>query len=233
LDLLAVYNQPVSPAVSEETLIHDVVPAGNTSDAPSPKSGAQKSSAGGTPTPLPVPDASSPHISTMPTQMLIAAGWNIQELGAVERSLVHFLGPIARVMVRRAARQAQDFGSLVNMLAEHLHVSAERAEFLRQNAQLATSGTGPSRMARVVDDDATVLPGYSQVRPAGGPEPTAEEVARAARLLAGYLGPIAQFLVRDAARPGVTRAAFLAGLADRLSGSDKERFLNEFEQSTL
>jgi serine/threonine-protein kinase len=232
-DLLAVYNQPVSPALSEETLIRNVVPVGNTGDAPSPKSGAQKPSPGGGPTPLPISDGSSPHISTMPTQMLIAAGWNIQELGAVERSLVHFLGPIARVMVRRAARQAQDFASLVDLLADHLQVPAERTEFLRQNAQLATSGTGPSRTARAVDDDATVMPGYSQARPAGGPEPTAGEVARATRLLAGYLGPIAPVLVRDAARPGVTRTAFLAVLADRLRGPDKERFLNEFEQSTL
>jgi len=230
-DLLAIYNQPVSPALSEETLIRVVVPVAITGDAAPPKSGAQKSSPGGGPTPL--PDGSSPHVSTMPTQMLIAAGWNIQELGAVERSLMRFLGPIARVMVRRAARQAQDFESLVNLLAGHLQVPAERAEFLRQNAQLATGGTGPSRAARVVDDDATVMPGYSQARPAGGPGPTPEEVARAARLLAGYLGPIAQVLVRDAARPGVTRAAFLAGLADRLRGPNKERFLNEFEQSTL
>jgi serine/threonine-protein kinase len=232
-DLLAAYDQPVSPAVSEETLIRDVVPAANTGEAPSPKSGARKSSRSDTPTPLPVPEGSSPHISTMPTQMLIAAGWNIQELGAVERSLVHFLGPIARVMVRRAAREAKDFAALVNMLADHLHVPAERAQFLRQNAGLATTGTGPLRTAPTLDDDATVIPGYSQVGPASAPGPTADEVARAARLLAGYLGPIARVLVRDAARPGVTRAAFLAGLADRLGGSDKERFLNAFEQSTL
>lgn len=169
----------------------------------------------------------------MPTQMLIAAGWNIQELGAIERSLVHFLGPIARVMVRRAARQAPDFVSLVNILADHLRVPSERAEFLRQNAGLATTGTSPSRTAHVVDDDATVIPGANPASTAAGSGPTANEVARAARLLAAYLGPIAQVLVRDAARPGVTRAAFLAGLADRLSRSDKERFLNEFEQSTL
>jgi hypothetical protein len=136
-------------------------------------------------------------------------------------------------MVRRAAREAKDFAALVNMLADHLHVPAERAQFLRQNAGLATTGTGPSRTAPTLDDDATVIPGYSQVGPASAPGPTADEVARAARLLAGYLGPIARVLVRDAARPGVTRAAFLAGLADRLGGSDKERFLNAFEQSTL
>ena len=169
----------------------------------------------------------------MPTEMLIAAGWNVQELAAVERSLVHFLGPIARVMVRRAAREAKDFASLVNTLAGHLSVPAERAEFLRQNARLAATGKAPSRIARVVDDDATVIPGADDVRPPGGPAPTAEEIARATRLLVEYLGPIAKVLVREAARPGVTRATFLAKLAERLSESEKERFLRQFGQSTV
>src|SRR5438132_78425 len=228
-DLLAAYDQPVSPTVSEETLIRDAGRAGNEGEPSSPKSGSRSSSRGVAPSPFPA--GWGQHVSTMPTEMLLAAGWNVQELGAVERSLAHFVGPIARVMVRRAAREARDFASLIHTLGEQLVTPADRAKFLQQNARLAASGTGPAQMAQPVDDDATIIPGAHNGRAATTPGPTGEELTRAARLLAIHLGPIAKFLVRRAAQPGVTRAAFLAGLADRLSESERERFLNDFERS--
>jgi serine/threonine protein kinase len=231
-DLLAAYDQPVSPTVSEETLIRDAGRAGDAGEPSSPKSGSRKSSRGVGATPSPLPAGWGHHVSTMPTEMLIAAGWNVQELGAVERSLAHFVGPIARVMVRRATREARDFASLIHTLGEQLVSPADRARFLQQNARLAASGTGPAQMAQPVDDDATIIPGvnnHARVATAAGP--TGDEIARAARLLAIHMGPIAKFLVRQAAQPGVSRAAFLAGLADRLSESERERFLNDFEQS--
>jgi serine/threonine-protein kinase len=167
----------------------------------------------------------------MPTQMLVAAGWNVDELATVERTLAHFLGPIARVMVRRACREARDCASLVQILADQLTSPEERAAFLQQTTRIAATGTGPSHLAEPADDDATVIPGAINARPAAAPGPTADEIARAGRLLAIYLGPIAQILVRQAAQPGVSRTAFLARLTERLSDTEKERFLNEFERS--
>jgi serine/threonine-protein kinase len=230
-DLLAAYDQPVSPTVSEETLIRNAGRSADAGEPSSPRSGSRRSSQSATPTPSPLA-GSTPHISTMPTQMLIAAGWNVDELAIVERSLAHFLGPIARVMVRRATREARDFASLVRTLADLLQSPADRAKFVQQNARLSATGTGPSQMAaEPVDEDATVIPGANRVQPSAAPALTAEELARAGRLLAVHLGPIAPVLVRQAAQPGVTRAAFLSGLADRLNDSEKERFLRDFERS--
>jgi serine/threonine-protein kinase len=236
-DLLTAYDQPVSPTVSEETLIRDMVKMGNPGEPSSSKGSAgsaRKSSRAGISAPPPIPAASTPHISTMPTEMLAAAGWNVQEVGAVERSLAQFVGPIARIMVRRAARGARDFASLIQTLGEQLISPADRAKFLQQNARLAVSGTGPAQVAQSAepaDDDATVIPGLNNSRTIVSPGPTGEEMTRATQLLAIHLGPIARVLVRQAAQPGVTRAAFLAGLADRLSESEKERFLNDFERT--
>jgi serine/threonine-protein kinase len=228
-DLLAAYDQPVSPTVAEETLIRDVGRMNDSGDPSSPRSGSRKSSR--TPaTPAWPGTPGRGQASTMPTQMLVAAGWNVDELAVLERSLAHFLGPIARVMVRRGAREAKDFASLVAMLSEHLPLPADRSKFLQQNAKLAATGTSPSQLARAVDDDATIIPG-NNVRPPVAPGPSADEIARAVRLLAFHIGPIAQVLVRQAAQPGVTRAAFLTDLADRLNEADKERFLVDFERS--
>jgi serine/threonine protein kinase len=225
-DLLAAYDQPISPTVAEETLIRDVGRVNDSGDPSQPRSGSRKSSR----TPAWPGTPGRGQASTMPTQMLVAAGWNVDELALVERSLAHFLGPIAGVMVRRAAREARDFASLVNTLSEHLPLPADRSKFLQQNAKLAASGTGPSQLAQAVDDDATIIPG-NNVRPPVAPGPSADEIARATRLLAVHVGPIAQLLVRQAAQPGTSRAAFLARLAGRLSEEDKHRFLSEFGPS--
>ena len=228
-ELLAAYDQPVSPTVSEETLVIDAGRSLDSGEGSTPRGSALKSSGvlGSSPA-LGASGANrGPQVSTVPTQVLAAAGWNIEELGAVERSLARHLGPIARILVRNAARQAKDFPSLIKVLADMLIVPADRAEFLRQNARRTASASSP---ARVVDNDATVVPGASTVAAVAGPGPTAEEIAQAARLLAAYLGPIARVLVQKAAQPGVSRAAFLAGLADRLSETEKENFLKDFER---
>jgi serine/threonine-protein kinase len=168
----------------------------------------------------------------MSTQMLAAAGWNVDELATIERSLARFLGPIARVMVRRTARDAGDCAALVQRLADQMPSPLDRAAFLQQTSRIAATGTGPSRVARApVDDDATVIPGANSTPAAAVPGPTADEIARAARLLSVHLGPIAQVLVRQAAQPGVARSAFLARLTERLSEAEKTRFLSDFERS--
>jgi serine/threonine-protein kinase len=229
-ELLAAYDQPVSPTVSEETLIRDAGGVGDSGEGSSPRGGSRKPFASTPVTPAFGAGSSRAQISTMPTQMLVAAGWNVDELASVERSLAHFVGPIARVMVRRATREVADFASLVQKLADQLTSPAEKSKFLQQNARIAATGTGPSKMKQPVDDDATVIPGANDAQ-STSPGPTAEEIARAARLLAVHLGPIAPILVRKAALPGVPRAAFLARLTERLSDAEKERFLIDFERS--
>jgi tRNA A-37 threonylcarbamoyl transferase component Bud32 len=221
-ELLAAHDRPVSSTVSEQTLIREAGPLPYR-EAASPAAVERKPShPGGAPAP--------PHVSTMPTEMLVAAGWNVDELATVERSLAHFVGPIARIMVRRAARDARDLAALVQKLATQLVSSSDRSRFLEQNVHFANTHPGRSQAgAAAVDDDATVIPGAPSAQPAPPPGPTAEEIARATRLLAVYVGPIAQVLVRQAAQAGVGRAAFLERAADRLSDAERERFLKDFE----
>ncbi len=226
-ELLAVYNQPVSPTIREETLICMPSRPSEPGDASSQRGGIHKSGSdtGTRPSTPPATPARPP--TTMPTEVLRAAGWNPEEIAGVERTLAHYVGPIARVMTHRAAREARDCASLVQKLAEHLNSDADRARFLQQTSRFASIGTGPLQVAKPIDEDATVVPGAP--KPLTTPGPTPEEVARAARLLADHLGPIAQVLARQAAQPGTSRAAFLARLTQRLSEDDKRHFLSKFE----
>ena len=49
-----------------------------------------------------------------------------------ERALAAYLGPIAKVLVKRELRSAASPAALWERLAEHIDVEAERAVFLRQ-----------------------------------------------------------------------------------------------------
>jgi serine/threonine protein kinase len=54
------------------------------------------------------------------------------ELERATRALTQYLGPIARVLVRRAARDASSIDGLWQALSTHIDLPAERAAFLRQ-----------------------------------------------------------------------------------------------------
>lgn len=54
------------------------------------------------------------------------------ELERAQRTLTQYVGPIARVLVRRAAREASSIDGLWQALSIHIELPAERAAFLRQ-----------------------------------------------------------------------------------------------------
>jgi serine/threonine protein kinase len=54
------------------------------------------------------------------------------ELERAQRALTQYVGPIARVLVRRAARDASSIDGLWQALSAHIDLPAERAAFLRQ-----------------------------------------------------------------------------------------------------
>ena len=54
------------------------------------------------------------------------------ELERAQRALTQYVGPIARVLVRRAAREASSIDGLWQALSMHIELPAERAAFLRQ-----------------------------------------------------------------------------------------------------
>jgi serine/threonine-protein kinase len=54
------------------------------------------------------------------------------DLERVQRALTQYVGPIARVLVRRAARDASSIEGLWEALSKQIDLSSERAAFLRQ-----------------------------------------------------------------------------------------------------
>jgi serine/threonine-protein kinase len=159
------------------------------------------------------------------TNTLMDSGWNMDDLALLEKRLARFMGPIAKVMVRRAAKETTDIVVLTQLLASKIADVVQRDEFLK------VAGIGPARAP---------LPSFSKVpqptvgsgtHPTGYPAAqrplTPEDVARASQVLVNYMGPIAPVLAKRAARPDTTREQFIAALAAHLrDDAARARFID-------
>jgi eukaryotic-like serine/threonine-protein kinase len=159
------------------------------------------------------------------TDTLTGAGWNMEDLNRLEKRLARFVGPIARVMVRRAAKETHDLVSLTQWLGAKIGTTAEREEFLRGAGVAPTPAPSP----RAASERESGV--RSSTAPPGAARPlTAEDIDRAGQLLAARLGPIARVLVKRAGKPGSSREEFIATLAGYLSDdAERMRFLGELE----
>src|SRR6266404_1841756 len=157
------------------------------------------------------------------TNTLIGAGWNMDVLAQIEKKLTRFVGPIAKVMVRRAAKKTRDVASLTQWLTERISSPADRIQFLKEAGVHPTQATLPPRSA----PDAASMGERRTGAPAQKPNPlTPEDVTRASQVLTVFMGPIAPVVAKRAAKPGSSRDEFIAVLAAQLSDADRARFLD-------
>ena len=138
-------------------------------------------------------------------------------LAQAEASLVRHVGPLAQVLVRRAARECHDLPALYARLAEQVADPAARSAFVNQ-AAVAMSGTGSGSLARSAAQAATrsqvghASAGSATSPASAGQVPTAAMADAAQRLLARHVGPIAAVLVRKALAAAPHRDAFIQRL---------------------
>jgi eukaryotic-like serine/threonine-protein kinase len=191
--IMEAYSAPVSPVVSEETIIDAASP-------PPGRGGAAR----------PSQTDSAPGVTTVPP-----AGWDAEVLKQIEQQLMHFLGPVAKVIVRRGAKNTTELDTLYALLAESLSSAAEKKQFLARRQQLSGVPAQPEKAEKAPEQDAST----SQ-------PPTPQEIEDTSRRLAAYLGPIARIVVKKAAAESTSRRQFFLLVAEQLSSEDdKERFL--------
>jgi serine/threonine-protein kinase len=78
------------------------------------------------------PAAPLPGAATIPTTSVLSAS----VLAQIEAQLAHFVGPIASVLVKRAAKHAPTRDALVTALAGELDIESERAAFVKGCRQI-------------------------------------------------------------------------------------------------
>jgi len=211
--ILDAYAQPVANTISEATIVThrsravaaDVTSTPGVAGAPSlPKTFSVSSSSAPPPT-----------------------GWSGVVLSGVEIEIAKYVGPVAKVLVRRAAKEHKDLESLVGALMPAIDDPKERSAFAK--AVLGKPMTSPLRGPKA-NDGTAALTGLTSItsgtRP--GDALTAVELERATKLLIGYIGPIGKVVAKRAASEGVSRRDFFTKVADALdSDATRERFMRE------
>ncbi len=158
--------------------------------------------------------------------------WDKALLAQAEQTLARHVGPLASVLVRRAARECTDLAGLYAKLAEQVADPRARDAFLAQ-AGIATSGTGKTAGGTSGTPSApgsraaTGSAGSAAGTTLGGPL-TDAIMEKAATLLAQHVGPIAKVLVKRAATGIDSRAVFFNRLAESVNDpAAREKLLKE------
>ena len=158
-------------------------------------------------------------------------GFDDETLATIERRLVRFVGPMAKILVRQAASRAHDRRELYDLLAEHISDPKERDRFAAEaRATDATAAATGGRHA---------AGGRGTTSARGGAEASASRATRASRpleqafvdqttsRLAVYLGPIAKVVAKKAALKAHDCDEFVHLVAEHIGTQDRSAFLRE------
>ena len=183
--------------------------------------------------PIPFPDRSAkaetrieaPRTELLKTEMLNLSDDQQVFLRAVEKELAVFLGPLARVVVKRAASKTTDIDEMFRIMAQSLARDEDRDAFLARRVELQR--TAPkTQFTREIPKPATPL--TSAVNPMTPLGITPEAIDLAARALAAHVGPISAVLARKAAKRADSLRSLYVLLSEHVQdGKERRRFLRE------
>lgn len=125
-------------------------------------------------------------------------GWDPATLQAVERELAASIGPVARVLVKRAARAHATLDQLAREIAPSIPDEAARQAFL---AKYDGRGGVPAQPEPLDPADAPTRLGDD------APTLTPNDIDDVTRLLTQEIGPIARVVVKRSAEVCTTRQA--------------------------
>ncbi|NPC56505.1 serine/threonine-protein kinase [Caenimonas soli] len=165
----------------------------------------------------PPPTPSKPRPVTGPPSVPVPTGWDTAALAEVERDLAQHIGPVARVLVRRAARGLTSLAAVRQAVAASITDFEARERFLAKAGVPRTNGAVPpaASLFEVTRADGEV--------PSGAPMREGD-VDKAAAALLSSLGPIARVVAKRCAATSDTREQFVARVLDQLTpGIDARR----------
>jgi serine/threonine-protein kinase len=142
-------------------------------------------------------------------------GWAAEPLRELEELLAPYVGPMARVLVRRSAKTTTDGPALVRLLAEKIPSERDGKAF------------AAAALEKVFADARTeAAPDRSSPDLSNKPV-EAVDVDKATGQLAPYVGPIAKVMAKKAAAQARDLKVFYQRLAENLDPEDRARFLKD------
>jgi class 3 adenylate cyclase len=154
-----------------------------------------------------------------------AAQFDAALLGRLTTALVREIGPVAKLLVRRAAERAPDAATLCQTLADSVPAS-HRDSFLASLADVTRGRAGdPADVSGAPRTTGRGPAGPHGVQTEGlGGEIGPDLLARAEQLLARHIGPLARILVREAAQHAVSPRDLFERLALHIDNAEVRKF---------
>ncbi|RZL91125.1 MAG: serine/threonine protein kinase [Variovorax sp.] len=216
--------QALATEALPDVLPADIVLAARLEDLEAKPAAAKgrESSARSRPSPTSVPSVpdpattpltpSKPQPVTSPPSVPVPTGWDTTALAEVERELAQHVGPVARVLVRRAARGLTSLAAVRHAVASAIVDFEARERFL---AKAGVPRTETAVSAAATHFQATRLEGEA---PSGVPMREGD-VDKVAAALLSSLGPIARVVAKRCAAKSQTREQFVASVVEQLTPS--------------
>ncbi len=167
------------------------------------------------------------HTAQRPTRSSTAgdpsAEWDAT-LRAIEKELAAYIGPLARIVVKRAAAKTTDPDELYSLVAQSLEREEDRDAFLARQSKLTRSWPKPQTLREAQ----AVAPLTAAVNPLSPLGITQEAIDHAAHMLAAHVGPISSVLAKKAARRADSVQTLYRLLAEHVqNGAERRRFLRD------
>lgn len=164
------------------------------------------------------PGRAVPAGARAPAEPAAAAALDPQAMAAEEQRLARVIGPLAKVIVRRAAASARSAGEFYEAVAAAIPDEADRSAFLAK----APAASEPERAP------APAPPPAEAEAPDARRAIAAADLKAAERRLAEHIGPLAGMLVKKAAAEAANLHELHLKLAESIADPDeRERFLAE------
>jgi serine/threonine-protein kinase len=159
---------------------------------------------------FPRPESHKP-VTPIARSSVSSSQWNDELLVSLEQSLARYVGPMARLLVKRTSRSASSIDELVESLTRHIPNEAERSQFIGVLNRSGIKQTGSFNQAPPA---VSIAPRNGSVaRPASLSDQQLESLSK---LLAFYAGPLAGRLVRKAFAENGDREACIAAIAQHI-----------------
>jgi serine/threonine-protein kinase len=170
-----------------------------------------------------ISDAKVQAVAAVPQTLSAEAAFSAEMLQQIERDLATFIGPMASIALRRAARQSNDLLGLYEALGREIADPKHRAEFLAKGRQRAAAGLGRTRAPPLQAPAKTgeQRPDYSLE------SPNPASIVAIESDLTRYIGPIARILVKRELQKFESLAKLCLVLATHIPDERQRRaFLN-------
>src|SRR4029077_2523081 len=138
----------------------------------------------------------------------------VEDLRAIETLLTLHVGPMAKLLLKQAARTASDGPVLVSMLAKYIPAEANRKTFITAALEKLAAGTSEAADGPTVRFSRNLI--------------DAGAVEVATKRLARYLGPIAKVIAKKTPGRPTDLKAYYRQLAENIPElADRIRFLKD------